>query len=235
MVHCETLSLHPLLPLPSPSPPPPLLLPFPPQYNSSSCSNSSVCTACLKHSVTSFLIPDALLFVSYLYALYIFRFSEPEYLQMLTQTVSPLEGNDTLGALASSHTRSQVWVWWVCGCAGVYVLTVWAGDCVCVVCGGPVAPGLSFLLMASSHRCFLDRHPMQASQGRRNSFTLSGTHSAKPNGGQVYEFTPHLAISSPFPPPFPSQSPPPSLSSSLPSSSPSDSSCCWVLCGWSPH
>ena len=74
------------------SPSPPLLLPFPPQYNSSSCSNSSVCTECLKHSVTSFLIPDALLFVSYLYALYIFRFSEPEYLQMLTQTVSPLGG-----------------------------------------------------------------------------------------------------------------------------------------------
>ena len=130
MVHCETLSLHPLLPLPSPSPPPPLLLPFPPQYNSSSCSNSSVCTECLKHSVTSFLIPDALLFVSYLYALYIFRFSEPEYLQMLTQTVSPLEGNDTLGALASSHTRSQVWVcvWWVCG--------VWGDDCVGCVCAG---------------------------------------------------------------------------------------------------
>ena len=61
------------------------------------------------------------------------------------------------------------------------------GDCVCVVCGGPVAPGLSFLLMASSRRCFLDRHPMQASQGRRNSLTLSGTQSAKPNGGQVYE------------------------------------------------
>ena len=39
----------------------------------------------------------------------------------------------------------------------------------CVVCGGPVAPGLSFLLMASSRRCFLGRHPMQASQGRRNS------------------------------------------------------------------
>ena len=74
----------------SPSPPPPL--PLPPQYNSSSCSNSSVCTECLKHSVTSFLIPDALLFVSYLYALCIFRFSEPEYLQMLTQTVSPLGG-----------------------------------------------------------------------------------------------------------------------------------------------
>ena len=90
--HCETLSLHPLLPLPSPSPPPPLLLPFPPQYNSSSCSNSSVCTECLKHSVTSFLIPVALLFVSYLYALCIFRYSEPEYLQMLTQTVSPLGG-----------------------------------------------------------------------------------------------------------------------------------------------
>ena len=29
----------------------------------------------------------------------------------------------------------------------------------CVVCGGPVAPGLSFLLMASSRRCFLGRHP----------------------------------------------------------------------------
>ena len=74
----------------------------------------------------------------------------------------------------------------------------------CVVCGGPVAPGLSFLLMASSRRCFLGRHPMQASQGRRNSFTLSGTHSAKPNGGQVYELTPHLAISSPLPLSIPS-------------------------------
>ena len=62
------------------SPSLPLPLPLP-----SSC-------VCLKHSVTSFLIPDALLFVSYLYALCIFRFSEPEYLQMLTQTVSPLGG-----------------------------------------------------------------------------------------------------------------------------------------------
>ena len=87
----------------------------------------------------------------------------------------------------------------------------------CVVCGGPVAPGLSFLLMASSRRCFLGRHPMQASQGRRNSFTLSGTHSAKPNGGQVYELTPHLAISSPFPPPPPSPLNPLPLLSPLPS------------------
>ena len=79
----------------------------------------------------------------------------------------------------------------------------------CVVCGGPVAPGLSFLLMASSRRCFLDRHPMQASQGRRNSFTLSGTQSAKPNGVQVYELTPHLAISSLFPPPLPLSIPSP--------------------------
>ena len=86
----------------------------------------------------------------------------------------------------------------VCGGGGG---CVWAGDCVCVWCvGGPVSPGLSFLLMASSRRCFLDRHPMQASQGRRNSFTLSGTQSAKPNGGQVYELIPHLAIFSPFPP-----------------------------------
>ena len=88
-----------------------------------------------------------------------------------------------------------------CGCGGVTV---------CVWCvGGPVSPGLSFLLMASSRRCFLDRHPMQASQGRRNSFTLSGTQSAKPNGGQVYELTPHLAISSPFPPPLPLSIPSP--------------------------
>ena len=66
-----------------------LPLPLPSQHNSSSCnSNTSVCTECLKHSVTSFLIPDLLLFASYIYALYIFRFSEPEYLQMLTQTVS---------------------------------------------------------------------------------------------------------------------------------------------------
>ena len=86
----------------------------------------------------------------------------------------------------------------------------------CVVCGGPVAPGLSFLLMASSRRCFLGRHPMQASQGRRNSFTLSGTHSAKPNGGQVYELTPHLAISSPFPPPLPLSIPSPFSLLSLP-------------------
>ena len=47
---------------------------------------------------------------------------------MLTQTVSPLEGNDTLGALASSHTRSQVWV---CGVWGV-----WGDDCVGCVCAG---------------------------------------------------------------------------------------------------
>ena len=88
-----------------------------------------------------------------------------------------------------------VWVGvqvWMCGCGRAVV-------CVCVVCGGPVAPGLSFLLMASSRRCFLDRHPMRASHGRRNSFALSGTHNAKPKGGQVYEPTPHLAIYSPFP------------------------------------
>ena len=182
--------------------------------------------------------------MSYLYALCIFRFLEPEYLQMLTQTVSPLEGNDTLGALASSHTSSQVWVcgvWGVwgddcvgCVCAGVGVDV--GGVTVCVWCvGGPVAPGLSFLLMASSRRCFLDRHPMQASQGRRNSFTLSGTQSAKPNGGQVYELTPHPLFPLPFLPPLPLSIPSPYLSSSLPFSSPSDSSCCWVLCGWSPH
>ena len=87
----------------------------------------------------------------------------------------------------------------------------------CVVCGGPVAPGLSFLLMASSRRCFLDRHPMQASQGRRNSFTLSGTHSAKPNGGQVYELTPHLLSPLPFLPPPPSPLNPLPLLSPLPS------------------
>ena len=82
----------------------------------------------------------------------------------------------------------QVWVW------------MWGGVTVCVWCvGGPVAPGLSFLLMASSRRCFLDRHPMQASQGKRNSFTLSGTQSAKPNGGQVYELTPHPLFPLPYP------------------------------------
>ena len=86
-----------------------------------------------------------------------------------------------------------------------------------VWCGrGPVAPGLSFLLMASSRRCFLDRHPMQASQGRRNSFTLSGTQSAKLNGGQVYELTPHPLFPLPFLPPPPSSLNPLSLISPLP-------------------
>ena len=48
-----------------------------------------------------------------------------------------------------------------CVCAGVGVDV--GGVTVCVWCvGGPVAPGLSFLLMASSRRCFLERHPMQA-------------------------------------------------------------------------
>jgi hypothetical protein len=49
--------------------------------------NGYICKDCLKHSITVFFIPDILLFIAYCYALYIFRFEEPDYLQMLTETV----------------------------------------------------------------------------------------------------------------------------------------------------
>ena len=43
---------------------------------------------CEKHILTSFIIPDILLFLSFVYGLYIFRWVQTEQLSTLTETVS---------------------------------------------------------------------------------------------------------------------------------------------------
>ena len=43
---------------------------------------------CEKHLLTSYLIPDSLLLIAYLYSLYIFRRALPEHLSTLVETVS---------------------------------------------------------------------------------------------------------------------------------------------------
>ena len=42
---------------------------------------------CQKHLLTSYLIPDLLLMVAYVYGLYVFRMALPEHLTTLMETV----------------------------------------------------------------------------------------------------------------------------------------------------
>ena len=46
---------------------------------------------CEKHILTTFVIPDVLLFLSFVYGLYIFRWVQTEQLSTLTETVSHLK------------------------------------------------------------------------------------------------------------------------------------------------
>ena len=44
--------------------------------------------SCKKHFLTSYLIPDVLLMVAYVYSLFVFRMVLPEHLTTLMETVS---------------------------------------------------------------------------------------------------------------------------------------------------
>ena len=50
--------------------------------------NHTYCINCERHLLTSYLIPDVLLLVAYVYSLYVFRMALPEHLTTLMETVS---------------------------------------------------------------------------------------------------------------------------------------------------
>ena len=82
------------LPLPSlplrkvyhPPPPPPPQTPF--NVTNDNSTNTSYNLDCRPHLLTTFIIPDILLILSFVYGLYIFRSAQTEQLATLTEAVS---------------------------------------------------------------------------------------------------------------------------------------------------